>query len=57
MHKNYFVDSLTEIGNSEYLTKNYKDYITKYPKSQFIMIDIEKFKEMNEIEGNIDKEY
>lgn len=21
MHKNYFVDSLTEIGNSEYLTK------------------------------------
>ena len=53
-----FRDSLTGIFNEEYLKKNYQSYLDKHPDSNFIMIDSEKFKSINDTFGhNVGDDY
>ncbi len=49
---NKLIDPLTGIGNSEYFKKNYKFYNKHHSNSQLIMIDIEKFKHINDNLGH-----
>ena len=49
---NKLIDPLTGIGNSEYFEKNYKSYNKHHQNSQLIMIDIEKFKHINDNLGH-----
>ena len=52
------LDSLTGIYNEEYLKANYQRYIEKNPDSNFVMIDFDKFKLINDTFGhNIGDEY
>lgn len=53
-----FRDGLTGIFNEEYLKKNYQSYLDKHPDSNFIMIDFEKFKSINDTFGhNVGDDY
>ena len=45
-------DTLTRIGNSLYLYQNYGAYIKKWPKTHLLMIDVEKFKQINDTFGH-----
>lgn len=45
-------DSLTKIGNSLYLYQNYHEYMEQYKNVQLIMIDVEKFKQINDTFGH-----
>ena len=45
-------DTLTRIGNSLYLYQNYGAYIKKWPKTHLLMIDVEKFKQINDAFGH-----
>lgn len=47
------VDYLTNIGNEAYLNNHYQEYLEKYPNANFIMIDFEKFKAINDTFGHI----
>ena len=53
--ENKFRDSLTGIFNEDYLKKNYQSYLDKHPDSNFIMIDFEKFKSINDTFGQSGK--
>ena len=56
--ENKFRDSLTGIFNEDYLKKNYQSYLDKHPNSNFIMIDFEKFKSINDTFGhNVGDDY
>ena len=56
--ENKFRDSLTGIFNEDYLKKNYHSYLDKHPDSNFIMIDFEKFKSINDTFGhNVGDDY
>ncbi len=46
------IDTLTNIGNSLYFYQNYINYIKKHQNTQLIMIDIEKFKHINDTFGH-----
>lgn len=46
------IDGLTGIHNEEYLKRNYKNYIDNNPNSNFVMIDFEKFKSINDTFGH-----
>ncbi|MGM9878275.1 MAG: GGDEF domain-containing protein [Bacilli bacterium] len=46
------IDVVTGIHNEEYLKKNYQKYIDTNPNSNFIMIDFEKFKLINDTFGH-----
>ena len=46
------IDGLTGIYNEEYLKRNYQSYIDNNPNSNFIMIDFEKFKTINDTFGH-----
>jgi diguanylate cyclase (GGDEF)-like protein len=45
-------DSLTGIGNEQFLKKNYNKYIVKHSNANLIMIDLEKFKSINDTFGH-----
>lgn len=47
-----YIDGITKIFNEEYLKINYQAYIDNNPNSNFIMIDIEKFKSLNDTFGH-----
>lgn len=47
-----YIDGITKIYNEEYLKINYQTYIDNNPNSNFIMIDIEKFKNLNDTFGH-----
>ncbi|MGN0992577.1 MAG: GGDEF domain-containing protein [Bacilli bacterium] len=54
----HLIDNLTGIHNEEYLRINYQKYLDENPDSNFIMIDFEKFKAINDIFGhNIGDDY
>lgn len=46
------IDNLTSIGNSLYLYQNYHEYMKQYENVQLIMIDLEKFKQINDSFGH-----
>lgn len=46
------IDNLTKIGNSLYLYQNYHEYMKQYKNVQLIMIDVEKFKQINDTFGH-----
>lgn len=46
------IDNITGIHNEEYLKRNYQSYINDNPNSNFIMIDFEKFKSINDTFGH-----
>lgn len=52
MEKVLSIDTLTQIGNLYYFQSNYNNYLTKHPNSNLIMIDIEKFKYINDNYGH-----
>lgn len=51
MEKKY-EDNLTKIGNRQYLMDMYSNYLEKNPSSYFVMLDIEKFKTINDCYGH-----
>ncbi len=58
MQKNEFVDELSGINNELYLKETYKKYINKNPNSHLVIIDMEKFKQINDTYGhNIGDKY
>ena len=46
------VDFLTQIHNEQYLKNHYQEYLTKYPDANFVMIDFQKFKSINDTFGH-----
>lgn len=46
------IDGITGIYNEEYLKRNYQSYIDNNPNANFIMIDFEKFKAINDTFGH-----
>ena len=53
-----YVDSLTGINNENYLRLTYQDYLSENPNSNFIMLDFQKFKDINDTFGhNVGDEY
>lgn len=51
MEKN-LIDNITGIHNEQYLKENYQSYINNNPNSNFVMIDFEKFKTINDTFGH-----
>ena len=45
-------DTLTGIGNEEYLKYHYQNYINKYPDANYIFFDLKSFKHFNDIYGH-----
>ncbi len=53
-----YIDSLTGINNENYLKLKYQEYLFEYPDANFIMLDFQKFKIINDTFGhNIGDEY
>lgn len=50
--ENNIIDNITGIHNEEYLKKHYQSYINDNPNSNFIMIDFQKFKSINDTFGH-----
>lgn len=46
------IDGITQIHNEEYLKENYRNYIDNNPNCNFIMIDFENFKNINDTFGH-----
>ena len=47
-----YLDKLTGLNNIPYLEKNYHLFITAHPNSKYIMIDLTKFKKINDTYGH-----
>lgn len=46
------IDFLTKIHNEKYLRNHYQEYLTRYPDANFVMIDFQKFKSINDTFGH-----
>lgn len=50
--KQIWLDQLTGLGNEKYLIDNYKNYLIEHPDSRLIMMDLRKFKNINDEFGH-----
>ena len=46
------IDFLTQIHNEQYLKNHYQEYLEQNPNSNFVMIDFQKFKSINDTFGH-----
>lgn len=46
------IDFLTQIHNEQFLKNHYQEYLNQYPESNFVMIDFQKFKSINDTFGH-----
>lgn len=49
---NVYKDELTHVFNEKYLNDHYQRYLKRHKNSNFIMIDIKKFKSINDVFGH-----